>query len=72
MHAMNELEALRRKHQEIVNRCDLAVQEADYYRKQHKSVLNKCDQLVREAHALRGNAFPYSVSFILSLHLLCV
>jgi len=54
MHAMNELEALRRKHQEIVNRCDLAVQEADYYRKQHKSVLNKCDQLVREAHALRA------------------
>ena len=54
MHAMTELEALRRKNQEIVNRCDLAVQEADYYRKQHKSVLNKCDQLVREAHALRG------------------
>eukprot|EP00795_Rhopilema_esculentum_P008485 gene8485-14481_t len=54
MHAMKELEALRRKHQEIVNRCDLAVQEADYYRKQHKAVLNKCDQLVREAQALRA------------------
>ena len=54
LHAMKELEALRRKHQEIVNRCDLAVQEADYYRKQHKAVLNKCDQLVREAQALRG------------------
>ena len=57
MHAMNELEALRRKHQEIVDRCDLAAQEADFYRKQHKSVLAKCDQLVREAQALRGNLF---------------
>ena len=54
MYAMNELETLRRKHQEIVNRCDLSVQEAEYYRKQHKAVLAKCDQLVREAHALRG------------------
>ena len=54
---MNELEALHRKHQEIVDRCDLAVQEADYYRKQHKSVLTKCNQLVREAQALRGTLF---------------
>lgn len=36
--AMNELETLRRRHAEILNRCEMAAQEADYFRKQHKGL----------------------------------
>ena len=54
MYAMNELDTLRRQHQEIANRCDLSVKEADYYKKQHKATLVKYDHLFREMQVLRG------------------
>lgn len=34
--AMSELEPLRRRNAEILNRCEMEAQKADYYRQQHK------------------------------------
>ncbi|XP_057308666.1 disks large homolog 5-like isoform X2 [Hydractinia symbiolongicarpus] len=52
--AMSELEPLRRRNAEILNRCEMEAQKADYYCQQHKSATSKLEEQVKEYQLLQA------------------